>query len=85
MSDSDQTARVHKVTKALEAVRPMIQGDGGDVSLVRVEGTTVYVRLSGACVGCPISSYTLTYGIKEAIQKELPDIQEVVAVDPDEH
>jgi Fe-S cluster biogenesis protein NfuA len=69
------------VEKALNTVRPMIQGDGGDIRFVKLCDNIVYVQLFGACVGCPISSYTLTYGIKEAIQKELPEITQVIAVD----
>ena len=68
------------IHQALEQVRPFMQRDGGDVEFVKIEGTTVYVRLIGACAGCPISFITLTHGIQEAIQKELPAIEKVIAL-----
>src|SRR5439155_6681393 len=37
--------------KALNAVRPQLQGHGGDVTLVRIEDGTAFVRLQGACNG----------------------------------
>ncbi len=40
-----------KVEKALEAIRPALQADGGDVELVDVADGIVKVRLKGACGG----------------------------------
>jgi Fe-S cluster biogenesis protein NfuA len=41
----------------------------------------VYVRLHGACVGCPISSYTLKMGVQKAIKEAVPEVQMVEALD----
>jgi len=68
------------VTKVLDQIRPMMQRDGGDVALVKIEGTLVYIRLIGACAGCPISFITVTHGIQEAMQKEIPTVEKVVVV-----
>ncbi len=52
--------RIHAlVGEAIETLRPHLQRDGGDCELVAVEGTTVRVRLTGACIGCQFSSATL--------------------------
>lgn len=64
-----------KVEKALEKVRPSLQADGGDVELVEVgEDGVVKVRLQGACAGCPMSQMTLTWGVEQALKKEVPEI-----------
>ena len=69
-----------EVEKALAQVRPMLERDGGSVELVAVEGTTVKVRLTGACRGCPMSQMTLKAGIERIIKADVPQVTEVVAV-----
>ena len=68
------------VEKALEAIRPMLQADGGDVQLVAVEGGVVKVRLTGACAGCPFAQLTLQAGIERRLKEELPEVEKVEAV-----
>jgi len=70
-----------KVAKALTAIRPSLQADGGDVKLVDVsdEGV-VSVRLTGACRGCPMSTMTLKMGIERALREQIPEIKSVEAV-----
>jgi len=54
--------------KSLEAVRPYLQRDGGDVELVRItDDGIVEVRLTGSCVSCPMSIMTLRAGIERAL------------------
>lgn len=69
------------IEKVLNQLRPMIQGDGGDIQLVKYEDNIVYVKLLGACVHCPISQITLKLGVEEALKQELPKLKEVVAVE----
>jgi Fe-S cluster biogenesis protein NfuA len=70
-----------RVNSALERVRPYLQSDGGDISLVEVTSDNIVkVRLSGACHGCPYSMMTLKAGVEQALIKEVPEIKEVVAV-----
>ena len=40
-----------KVVAFIEEIRPYIQGHGGDVEFVSMEGNTVNLRLHGACHG----------------------------------
>jgi nitrite reductase/ring-hydroxylating ferredoxin subunit/Fe-S cluster biogenesis protein NfuA len=56
-----------QATKALNDVRPQLQGHGGDVTLVRIEDGTAYVRLQGACNGCSLSSVTLRNLVEKAL------------------
>ncbi len=67
-----------KIEKALEGIRPMLQADGGNVELVEVtdEGV-VKVKLTGACGGCPMSTYTLKLGIEKRLKEEVPEIKSV--------
>ena len=71
-----------RVEKVLEKIRPYIQSDGGDISLVSVDEASgiVKVTLSGACGTCPSSTATLKGGVERMMRQEIPEIKEVVAV-----
>ncbi len=65
--------RIQLVQKVIdEEIRPSLQADGGDLELVDVDGTTVYVSLRGTCTHCPSSQLTLKGGV-EARLKEIVD------------
>ncbi|GMG81479.1 NifU family protein [Paralimibaculum aggregatum] len=66
-----------RVDAALETVRPMLAGHGGDAELVSVEGARAEIRFLGACDGCPASALTFYAGVKKAIQEHVPEITEV--------
>ncbi|OGB84196.1 hypothetical protein A3F66_01285 [candidate division TM6 bacterium RIFCSPHIGHO2_12_FULL_32_22] len=70
-----------KVQEAIAQVRDFIVSDGGDIELVKIENNKVYVKLMGACKGCPLVFITLTSGIQEAIKEKVPEIQSVELVD----
>ena len=71
-----------RVLKALERVRPYLQSDGGDISLIEItDDNTVKVKLQGACHGCPYSMQTLKAGVEQVLLKEVPEISKVVSVD----
>jgi Fe-S cluster biogenesis protein NfuA len=72
---------IRRIEYALDLVRPNIQMDGGDVVFVKYEDNIVYIKMTGACVGCPASMYTLKMGIEETIKEHVPDILEVIALD----
>jgi len=79
MSDADKE-RLDKINAVLdEQVRPYLQGDGGDLHVLGLEGNRLMVHYQGACGSCPSSiSGTLT-GIENLVRQIEPDI-EVVAV-----
>jgi Fe-S cluster biogenesis protein NfuA len=78
----DKNKLKERVLLALERVRPYLQSDGGDISLVEItDDNTVKVKLQGACHGCPYSIQTLKAGVEQAILKEVPEIRGVVSVD----
>ena len=70
-----------RIEEALDKIRPMLAGDGGNVELVGVNDGTVEVRLTGACGGCPMATMTLKMGIEQMLKQEIPEVKEVVAVD----
>ncbi len=72
-----------QVEKTLdERVRPRLKMDGGNVDVVRFdEGDgMLYVKLQGACGGCPMSAMTLKMGIESVLKEVHPEIKEVVQV-----
>ncbi len=69
-----------RVNAALDKVRPGIQMDGGEVWLIKVEGSTAFVQMLGACGGCPASNLTLKGAIETIVCGEVPEIREVVQV-----
>ena len=81
MTDKTETMR-DKVAVVIEHIRPLLQADGGDIELIRVdEGTgVVSVRLQGACSGCPSANMTLKMGVERHLKERVPGVSEVVAV-----
>lgn len=63
-----------------ELVRPALQADGGDISLVRIENNNIYVELIGACASCPSSTMTMKMGIEQMLQDEFPELNELINV-----
>jgi len=69
------------IEKALEEIRPFLNSDGGDITLVDIEeGKHVKVRLEGACTSCKINQMTLKAGVETTIKKYAPQIETVVNV-----
>jgi Fe-S cluster biogenesis protein NfuA len=66
-----------RIESALDRIRPMIQADGGDVWLVRVQDAVAYVQMIGACGGCAASHATLKGGIEAVVLEDVPEITAV--------
>lgn len=83
---SDTGAKTEKslrerVAAVIDTLRPMVQSDGGDLELVDVDSDgVVYVRLHGACIGCPSASMTLTMGVERKLKDEIPEVTRVACV-----
>ena len=70
-----------EVQKALEEIRPFLNSDGGDITLISIEdGKHVKVRLEGACTSCSVNQMTLRAGVETTIKKFAPQIETVVNV-----
>ncbi|MGB3775493.1 MAG: NifU family protein [Leeuwenhoekiella sp.] len=71
-----------KVQDALDEIRPFLQSDGGDISLLSIEnGKIVKVRLMGACVSCTVNQMTLKSGVEMTIKKYAPQIESVINIE----
>ena len=67
---------------ALNEIRPFLQKDGGDISLISIEeDKIVKVKLEGACVGCSVNQMTLKSGVEMTIKKYAPQIERVINID----
>ncbi|MEJ6792786.1 MAG: NifU family protein [Lacinutrix sp.] len=70
------------VEKALDEIRPFLQSDGGDISLLSIEDNKlVKVQLEGACVGCSVNQMTLKSGVEMTIKKYAPQIEQVINIE----
>ena len=70
------------VEKALDEIRPFLQSDGGDISLLSIEDDKlVKVQLQGACVGCSVNQMTLKSGVEMTIKKYAPQIEQVINIE----
>ena len=72
--------------EAIEVIRPALQADGGDMTLVGVDEETgrVDIELVGACGSCPASTMTLKAGIERILKDRVPGVTEIVAVGSDD-
>ncbi|WP_167631692.1 Fe-S cluster assembly protein NifU [Mariprofundus ferrooxydans] len=71
--------RIRRIERVIEAVRPQLQRDRGDVTLVDVDGDTVFINLVGACSGCQMASLTIS-GIQQQMMEDLGEFVRVVPV-----
>lgn len=62
-------------------VRPAVAQDGGDIEFYDYNEGIVYLKMRGACAGCPSSVYTLKAGIENMLKHFLPEIIEVRPVE----
>ena len=69
------------IEKALTEIRPFLQADGGNISLVSFDNDIVKVQLEGACISCSVNQMTLKNGVEATIKKYAPQIQEVISVE----
>jgi len=70
------------VEKALDEIRPFLQSDGGDISLISIDNDKlVTVKLEGNCVGCSVNQMTLKSGVEMTIKKHAPQIEKVINID----
>ncbi len=64
--------RMKMVTAAIEEkIAPALQNDGGDIELVDIDGSDVYVKLHGACGSCPHATETLKSFVEETLRNEV--------------
>jgi Fe-S cluster biogenesis protein NfuA len=69
------------ILEAIDAIRPALQMDGGDIDYVGLtEEGVVQVKLSGACDSCSLSWLTLKGGVERILKERVPGVTAVEAV-----
>ncbi len=61
-------------------VNPSVASHGGEITILEVKNTTIYVKLGGGCHGCGMAAVTLKQGVERALRRELPELDEVLDV-----
>ncbi|WP_375390653.1 NifU family protein [uncultured Sphingomonas sp.] len=77
-ADADIVAQIRDLIDT--RVRPAVANDGGDIVYRGFDKGKVYLRMQGACSGCPSSSATLKQGIEQLLRYYVPEVSEVRAV-----
>jgi len=81
-SDSPEDADIIDQIKDLieTRVRPAVAADGGDIIYQSFNKGNVYLKMQGACAGCPSSTATLKQGIESLLKHYVPEVTGVFAV-----
>lgn len=67
--------RMQKVLEVINLIRPQLQADGGDITLVDIDGKTIKVSLTGHCAGCAASQATLHMVVEQILRQQVePDL-----------
>ena len=78
LSPEDQQ-RLDKINVLLdEQIRPALQGDGGDLHVLGLDGNQLSVHYQGACGTCPSSISGTLRGIENLVKSIEPDIEVLV-------
>ena len=77
--DSDIVKQIKELLDT--RVRPAVAMDGGDIIFNDFADGIVYLKMQGACSGCPSSTATLKMGIENMLKHYIPEVQEVRPVD----
>jgi Fe-S cluster biogenesis protein NfuA len=70
-----------RIEEALMQIRPFLEADGGNVSLVEVSDDFIAkVELHGSCSTCNMSMMTMKSGVEETVKRAVPEIVAVEAI-----
>ena len=69
--------RMRRIEETIEAIRPMLQRDHGDIEVVEIDGKNIYVNLKGACQGCMMEQATLS-GIQAQLVEALGEFVQLL-------
>lgn len=69
-----------KIIEIIDALRPYLINDGGNIEFVKYENRIVYIKMMGACSNCQMLDLTLKEGIESAIKEEVPEVLEVINI-----
>lgn len=58
-------------------INPAVSAHGGNIELLEVKGTEVFVHMGGGCQGCGQAALTLKHGVQTSIMEAVPEITAV--------
>lgn len=61
----------------LDEARQILARDGGDLAFERLEDGVLYIRLKGACAGCPRAPLDLKHIVETLVRRRYPAVREV--------
>ena len=76
-ADEDIVVQIKELIET--RVRPAVANDGGDITFKAYDQGRVWLKLQGACAGCPSSTATLKQGIESLLKHYVPEVTEVLA------
>ena len=72
---------IKRVEDALQQIRPYLEADGGNISLVEITPEMIVkLELLGACKSCTMRMMTMKAGVEESIKRAVPEIKGVEAI-----
>jgi len=77
-ADEDVIVQIKELIET--RIRPAVANDGGDIVYRGFEKGVVYLKMQGACAGCPSSTATLKNGIEQLLKHYVPEVTEVLAI-----
>ena len=77
-ADAEIVAQIRELIET--RIRPAVANDGGDIVYRGFDKGNVYLKMQGACAGCPSSSATLKNGIESLLKHYVPEVTAVHAV-----
>ncbi|MBP7854842.1 NifU family protein [Candidatus Babeliales bacterium] len=80
-SSNNQEIIIDQIQQVLVQLQPYVQSHGGKIEFVKLQDLVVYIKFYGACVQCPMSFYTVTYGIERHIKHVVPNILRVEVIE----
>lgn len=76
---------LERIEASLDTIRPYLKNDGGDVKVVDFsEDMILKLEFLGACSSCSMSTMTFKAGIEEAIKRDVPEVNQVIALNMSE-
>ncbi len=80
--DPKDAETVETIKELIETrVRPAVAGDGGDIIFRGFRDGVVYLKMKGACSGCPSSTATLRHGIENLLKHFVPEVEAIEPIE----
>ncbi|MFC1574914.1 NifU family protein [Gemmatimonadota bacterium] len=78
VSGPPQGELAQKIKDVLDAqVNPAVSAHGGEIVLVDVQGSEIFIEMAGGCQGCALSRMTLKQGVERMVRQAVPEITAV--------